>query len=386
MGRGLRRMDYVPDPKTGLLTEEYVDVYGIPFSVIPFKGRPVKAPTPDDRPKNHVRALPERKAMEMRFPVVEGYAFALRKNLIRCDVDAMPVLDIEPNREPTATFVRPTVGYREGSSSAHSSPFQFVEHDREEYYRETHLQTIEFQIARLIVDQLTVAGAGAKDRRQRVLALQSRHQLFPQVFRFVDEYVRRKVNFQNCHPCELGLEKYVQRIVERLRDAIVPDESEGEAPLMPITNRYKPIGTTTEVDFKTTRACHATMKSHIDQVVLDNLLWESSAGFRLESSDAVQFYARNDHMGLTIPYEYMGIDHAYEPDFLVRLSNGVTVVLEIKGFEDDQTKAKHNAANRWVEAVNNWGQLGAWGFHVCRNPQLLEKEMEYLLRGAQPAR
>jgi type III restriction enzyme len=126
VGRGLRRMDYVPDPKTGLLTEEYVDVYGIPFTVIPFKGRPLKAPAPDDRPKNHVRALPERKAMEMRFPVVEGYAFALRKNLIRCDVDGMPPLEIEPNREPTATFVRPTVGYAEGSPAAQSSPFPFV--------------------------------------------------------------------------------------------------------------------------------------------------------------------------------------------------------------------------------------------------------------------
>ena len=94
----------------------------------------------------------------------------------------------------------------------------------------------------------------------------------------------------------------------------------------------------------------------------------------------MQFYARNDHMGLTIPYEYMGIDHAYEPDFLVRLGNGVTVVLEIKGFEDDQTKAKHNAANRWVEAVNNWGQLGRWVFHVCRNPQMLEREMGNLAR------
>jgi len=380
VGRGLRRMDYVPDPKTGLLTEEYVDVYGIPFTVIPFKGRPLKAPAPDDRPKNHVRALPERKAMEMRFPVVEGYAFALRKNLIRCDVDGMPPLEIEPNREPTATFVRPTVGYAEGSPAAQSSPFPFNEQNREEYYRETHLQTIEFQIARLIVDQLTAAGAGPNDRRRRVLALQSRHQLFPQVFRYVDEYVLRKVNFQNCHPCELGLEKYVQRMVERLRDAIVPDESEGEAPLMPITNRYKPIGTTAEVDFKTTRACHATVKSHIDQVVLDNLTWESSAGFRLESSGAIQFYARNDHMGLTIPYEYTGVDHSYEPDFLVRLTTGVTVVLEIKGFEPDKTQAKHTAAHRWVEAVNNWGQLGVWAFHVCRNPQLLDKEMEFLAR------
>jgi type III restriction enzyme len=85
-------------------------------------------------------------------------------------------------------------------------------------------------------------------------------------------------------------------------------------------------------------------------------------------------------MGLTIPYEYMWIDHAYEPDFLVKLRSGVTVVLELKGFEDEQARTKHNAANRWVEAVNNWGQLGAWTFHVCRNPQWLDKEMDYLAR------
>ena len=79
VGRGLRRMNYTPDPETGLLTEEYVDVYGIPFSVIPFKGRPTKKPEPIDKPKNHVRAMPERADFEIRFPVVEGYAFALKK-------------------------------------------------------------------------------------------------------------------------------------------------------------------------------------------------------------------------------------------------------------------------------------------------------------------
>ena len=67
-------------------------------------------------------------------------------------------------------------------------------------------------------------------------------------------------------------------------------------------------------------------------------------------------------------------------DLLVRLNNGVTVVLKVKGFEDQQTKKKHPAANRRVEAVNNWGQLRRWAFHVCRNPQLLDKEMEYLAR------
>ena len=39
VGRGLRRMDYTPDPETGLLTAEYVDIFGVPFSLIPFKGR-----------------------------------------------------------------------------------------------------------------------------------------------------------------------------------------------------------------------------------------------------------------------------------------------------------------------------------------------------------
>lgn len=74
------------------------------------------------------------------------------------------------------------------------------------------------------------------------------------------------------------------------------------------------------------------------------------------------------------------MDHSYEPDFLVRLAGDVTVVLEVKGFEDNQTKAKHDAAKRWVRAVDNWGQLGKWLFHVCRNPLLLDKELDYLLR------
>jgi hypothetical protein len=47
-------------------------------------------------------------------------------------------------------------------------------------------------------------------------ALISRRQLFPQVFRLVDEYVHRKVDFRGEHPCELGHQRYVERVVERL--------------------------------------------------------------------------------------------------------------------------------------------------------------------------
>jgi len=377
VGRGLRRMDYEPNPDTGRLEEEYVDVYGIPFSVIPFKGRPLKKPEPDDKPRNHVRALPERSGYEIRFPVVEGYVFDLHKNLIVCDVDELEPLVVEPNREPTATFVMPTVGYQEGHPSQHGGPFRFVEQNRNAYYQQTHLQTIKFEITRGIVDQFTGNGARASTAKERVLRLTSRHQLFPQVYRFVEEYVDHKVDFRNEHPCELGLEKYVKRIVERLCAGIQPDEEQGEPPLLPVLHRYKPIGLTADVSFKTTKPTFITERSHLNQVVADTGRWEQSAAFRIEQSKAL-FYVKNDHLGLFIPYAYMGIDHAYEPDFLVRLTGDLTVLMEIKGYIDDEVRAKHNAAKRWVAAVNNWGRLGRWRFHCCKDPQLLTKELDHL--------
>ncbi len=230
VGRGLRRMDYTPDPDSGFLTEEYVDVYGIPFSVIPFKGRPVKKPEPIDKPKNHVRALPERSFMEMRFPVVEGYAFGLRKNLVRCDVDFVEDLILEPNYEPTATFVLPTIGYRDIPNYQNRGA-DWVKQDRNTYYQQNHVRTIQFQIARLIVEELSAHHQNSSASKNKVWRLQSRHQLFPQVYNIVQEYVEKIVDFRGCNPCELGLEKYVKRIVERLRDAIEPDTSGGEPPL-----------------------------------------------------------------------------------------------------------------------------------------------------------
>ena len=379
VGRGLRRMNYTPDPETGLLTEEYVDVYGIPFSVIPFRGRVTGARAPDDKPKNHVRALSDREHFEIRFPVVEGYAFALEKNEIKADIESTEPLSLQPEINPTALYVKAAVGYETGTPSASGPGGAFLQ-DREEYYRTTHLQAIEFEIAHRIVHKLVGDSQTAPDPNSNPkLRLLSRHRLFPQVFKFVDAYVRTKVNFRGCDPCELGQEKYVTRIVERLMTAIQPDETKGEIPLLPILNRYAPLGTSADVDFLTARSCIETERSHVNQVVLDTDTWERAAKFRLEQSEVVECYVRNDHLGLGIPYEHDGTSHLYEPDFIVRLTNGVHLVLEIKGFEPDRVHAKHAVAKRWVSAVNNWGKLKKWDFLVCKDPQLLGQELNKLV-------
>ena len=61
----------------------------------------------------------------------------------------------------------------------------------------------------------------------------------------------------------------------------------------------------------------------------------------------------------------------------MRLANGVTVILEIKGQPGD-SDAKHQAAQRWKAAVNHWGRLGTWDFVACRDPQFLGQSLSIL--------
>ena len=374
VGRGLRRMEYTPDPKTGLLSAEYVDIFGVPFSLIPFKGRePGKGPQPEDRPKHEVMALPERKHFEIRFPIVEGYVVDLKRNLIRCDVAHAERTVLDPWNIPTAAFVRPQVGYQVGHPSAHGG-FGFELMDRQEYYDSVHPQTIAFEIAREIVRLLTEAAHPGKER----LKTQSRGALFPQVLRVVQDYIATRVDFGGCHPCEVGLQTYTQRIIGLLVAGILPDDEQGEAPLLPRLNRYKPVGSTESVHFKTVKPVQVTEASHLNLVACDTNSWEQAAVFQLEKlakEGGVRCYTRNDHLEFNIPYELYGNPHVYEPDFLVRLEIPLTVVLEIKGQPHEDTDAKHQAARRWVAAVNRWGRLGEWDFLVCRDPQRLAEAM-----------
>ena len=121
VGRGLRRMSYDLDPDSNLLREEYADVYGIPFSVVPFKGKATGGATPPDPVLTSVKALPERAGWEMRFPNVEGYGFGLKVFRLKCDIGTMEELHLETHREPTATFVAPTIVEAHGSGA---TPFQ----------------------------------------------------------------------------------------------------------------------------------------------------------------------------------------------------------------------------------------------------------------------
>ena len=67
----------------------------------------------------------------------------------------------------------------------------------------------------------------------------------------------------------------------------------------------------------------------------------------------------------------------YRPDFLIRLTSGKILVLEVKGRDTQQNTAKRESPNEWVEAVNQHGGFGRWAWDVSFDPAdigaLLEK-------------
>lgn len=178
---------------------------------------------------------------------------------------------------------------------------------------------------------------------------------------------------------EIALLKYKQRIIERLTEALEPDTESGEPPILPVVERFRPVGSTAEVLFRTVRPTVGTTKSHISHVVLDAPTWEHSIAYQLERMPEVVAYARNDHLDFTIPYVWQGVRHEYRPDYLIRwrLENGqeIKIVLEVKGFETEQDQAKEAGARRWVRAINHHGQFGKWAFVVCKDPRWLHESI-----------
>lgn len=196
------------------------------------------------------------------------------------------------------------------------------------------------------------------------------------MLRIVQEYLTTRVVLApGAEVEEVALAKYRSAVVSRLLDAIEPDTNAGEAPLLPRIERFRPTGSTADVKFRTTRPTTGTFRSHLSHVVLDSTVYgEGQAAWQLEHCDRVLAYAKNDHLDMEIPYDWEGATHPYRPDFLVRLDapeGEINVIVEVKGQEREQDRAKYEAAKKWVRAVNHHGGFGTWAFMVCKEPNRL---------------
>ncbi|GAB6274463.1 MAG: hypothetical protein STSR0004_13260 [Peptococcaceae bacterium] len=151
----------------------------------------------------------------------------------------------------------------------------------------------------------------------------------------------------------LNMSKVVHHIFEAIR-------FENTKAIEPVFDRERPIRSTGDMmTWCTSRPCTVTRKSHISHVIFDST-WEANEAFELEYNDNVAAWVKNDHLGFEILYIYKGVVRKYRPDFLIRLTNGKMLVLEVKGRDDEQSRTKRGFLKEWVQAVNAHGGFGRW--------------------------
>jgi type III restriction enzyme len=357
VGRGLRRMSYAVDETTGHFTPEYAEIYGIPFSFIPASGT---GPDPKPAtPTTRVRALEERTACEIYFPIVVGYRWDFPEEHLAADFGDDSRLALDSTYLPTTTEVSGSVGEREFHSL--------------DDLKAIRPQAIAFNLAKRLLDRYF------RDAPDESGVAVERPWLFPKLARIAGQWMNDPdclILKDNAFPQLLAFAEYANDAADRIYLGIVRNQG-GEKRLRPMLRAWDPVGSTRYVDFDTARPCWATNpeKCHVTHVAADTDSWEQRMAQALEEMPEVVRYVKNQSLGFTIPYTLDGEGHAYIPDFLACVDDGhgpsdlLNVVVEVTGKKDKAKAAKTATARElWVPAVNNHGGFGRWAFVEVTDP------------------
>ncbi|HLJ65043.1 MAG TPA: restriction endonuclease, partial [Stellaceae bacterium] len=343
VGRALRRQAYDLNGE-GLFNVEYADILGIPFD---FTARPVIAPPLKPRESIRVHAVsPERDALEIPFPRVEGYRIDLPDERLTASFTKDSVLELTPDLiGPSITRNQGIIG--EGVELALGD------------LHEVRPSTILFHLTRhLLYHKYRDPGDAPKLH------------LFGQLNSIARAWLEG--GYLRClggtHPAQLLYQEITDRACERIEAAITASLAGGHQ-VRAVLESYNRTGTTGHVNFTTTKETRwqtDPRKCHINWVICDSD-WEAEFCRVAESHPQVRAYAKNQGLGLEVPYLVGAIPHRYLPDFILKIDDGrpdlLNLIVEVKGYRGENAKDKVNTIQAyWVPGVNNLRSFGRWAF------------------------
>jgi type III restriction enzyme len=353
VGRGLRRTSYEVDEQTGLFRPEYVNIFGVPFTFLPHEGGADVPPPPPPSPKTRIEPLTERRALyEMTWP-----------NTTRIDHEYRPRLTLD-----VATAKRLVLDAYETAMLAELAPMidgkpdvtRLTEISLEELGRRFRMQKIIFATASDIYDQMRPTWKGNRDY------------LLAQLIRLVERFVES--GSIEVHPPLFNQDDVRRRIVITLNMGKVVQHMweairfENTLSLLPVFDTERPIRSTADMlPWYTGRPCAYTKRSHINMCVFDST-WEATEAFELDRNPNVTAWVKNDHLGFEITYSHKGIIRKFRPDYLVRLTNGTILVVEVKGQDTQEQQTKREFLAEWIRAVNGQDGFGRWTADVSHHP------------------
>ena len=356
VGRGLRRTSYEAVGDGELFPSEYVNVFGIPFAYLLTEEHKV-GEVFTRRLLKEVRALDERREFEITWPEVAGINYVMRQRLT-LNLDDVPALSLNAHDVRINAELSPVLNGK-------TDPMMIDDIDLENFYSRRRMQSIIFTAAASVYDEMRAETHWQHDGNKLYLLAQivkltedyicsGRITISPELF---ETDIRRR---------KLLLCLNIDRVIKNMWQGIRSVNAEEILPVFPQGKRERSTG---EMPRWWTSREHVyeARKSHINLCVCDSL-WEDSAGYQLDRNPGVRAWAKNDHLGFSIKYVYGGVTRRYLPDFLVKLTNGKTLILEVKGIESEQDRAKHEALCEWVKAVDAHKEYGEWVCDVSYSP------------------
>jgi type III restriction enzyme len=344
IGRALRRESYDLNDE-GLFDVRYADVLGIPFD---FTAKPVIAPPQPPRETVHVKAMrPERDALEISFPRVEGYRVELPEERLTAKFNEDSILELTPD------LVGPSKTKNSGIIG------EAVDLDLE-HLEDMRPSTVLFHVAkRLLYTKWRDPGEEPKLH------------LFGQLKRITKDWIDSCLVCKGgTYPAQLMYQELADMACERITAGITRS-LEGTRPIKVLLDAYNPTGSTRHVNFNTSRRDRwetDARRCHINWIILDSD-WEAEFCRVAEGHPKVRAYVKNHNLGLEVPYRYGSETRRYLPDFIVLVDDGhgendlLHLIVEIKGYRREDAKVKKaTMENYWVPGVNNLGTYGRWAF------------------------
>ena len=344
IGRALRRQSYDLNEE-GLFNVEYADILGIPFD---FAAKPVVVLPVPPRQTIQVKAVrPDRDALEIRFPRVMGYRVELPNERLTAKFTPDSVINLTPELTgPSQTQNSGIIGESVNLTVAH--------------LRDTRPSTVLYKLTTHLLYT-----------KWRDPGEEARLHLFGQLKRIVKEWLDTCLICKgDTYPAQILYRNLADMACERITAAINSD-SAGRASVKVLLDPYNPVGSTSHVNFttsKTSRWQTDSRRCHINWVILDSD-WEAEFCRVAENHPRVRAYVKNHNLGFDVPYRHGSGSRVYRPDFIVLVEDGhgendlLHLVVEVKGYWREDAKDKKLAMETyWIPGVNGSSQFGRWAF------------------------
>ncbi len=344
IGRALRRQSYDLN-EANLFNVEYADVLGIPFD---FTAKPVVAPPQPPRETIQVKAVrPDRDALEIKFPRVQGYRVELPEERLEAVFNEDSVLTLTPDLlGATETKNSGIIGEQVDLNLVHTGdvrPSQVL------YELTSHLVLTKYR------------DPGEEPKLY----------LFGQLKRIAKQWIDGYLKCSGgTYPAQLKYKLLADMACDKIMAGIT-QRFIGEKPIEAVLDAYNPTGSTAHVNFNTSKTLRWKTDArccHVNWAILDSE-WEGEFCRVVENHPKVRSYVKNHNLGLEVPYRFGSESRKYRPDFIARVDDGhgnddlLNLVVEIKGYRgEDAVVKKATMDTYWVPGVNHLKTYGRWAF------------------------